>query len=139
MPKPTPGRIVLVLVHPDSNNGRDELPTIVTGVNDDGTCNGIGQPDTAGQTGVDLRGITVVADRKAALAELGRHTKDLVPVRNTEEGEKPYKPVDAAPWVRVGFWPPRDEPAGTDGSKAPPAKKTAAKKAPAKTAAPAAA
>jgi hypothetical protein len=135
MPKPTPGRVVYVLVHPDNNNGRDAMPATITGVNETGTVNAIGHPDVPGQTGVDLRDVTVVADRKAALAELGKHTEHLRPVRRVDDGERPYKPVDAAAWVKVGYWPERDDaPAGP----AKAAKKSAAKKtAPVKTTAPA--
>lgn len=123
MAKPTPGRIVLVLVHPASNNDRDHMPATITGVNPDGTVNAIGLPDVPGQTGVDLRDVTVCADRSKALAELGKHAKDLPP---RAEHEPQWKPVDAAPWVKVAYWPEDDAPAPA--AKTAAAKKTTAKK-----------
>lgn len=104
MPKPTPGQILRVLVHPDSNNGHDELVAVLTGVNDDGSCNAVGYPDVPGQTVVDLQGIILADSRGAAEKELARHVKDM-PGGKDPETNKPrvWEPVDVTPWVRVAY------------------------------------
>lgn len=125
MSKPTPGRVVWVLCDPDDNNGKDVMPATVTGVNDDGTCNAIGHPDTPGQTSVDLRNVIVTANRAAADKELESHVKDMPKVRDPEtDRPRKWSPADVIPWVKVAYWPPRDEP--TSDTAAAPAKKSTA-------------
>lgn len=107
MPKPTPGRVLLVLVRPNDNDGADTAPGIVTSVNDDGTVNLTVFTEIDAQPVGRLRGVQVVDDRQAADDELAKHVDDLP--RRRDEPEP--TPIDAAPWIKVAHWPDRGSPA----------------------------
>jgi len=70
MSKATPGRIVLVTVNPDTNDGHDVAPAIVTAVDKDGLVN----VRVFGATGADwaASGLPLYGDRR----ECDKHGDD---------------------------------------------------------------
>lgn len=88
-----PGEVVLVHVNPDVH-GVDELPAVVTTVDDDGSATAtvfrpVGHPYAIG-------GVRVYSDADERDALVAEHTK-LLPPR--EKGAAPYGLVDILPWV----------------------------------------
>lgn len=126
----TPGRHVLVLVHPDDNNGADHAPAIVTRVVDDRHVSRKGflagrddeqtpkreKRETEPHQLVDatvflpagpkhLAGVPLYADRATAHADQVEHRRALVGVRHPDGPDGKWTDEDIYRWTAAAYWP----------------------------------
>lgn len=103
--KPTLGRMVIAVVHPDRNGGRDEAPAMITAVNKDDTVELIAFP--AGFPPLSLSGYQLHADR-AAVDKAAAKDAQHVAGKDPETGQawtEDARRVHALHWTRGAYWP----------------------------------